>query len=136
MSMTIRNATGPADLRATTQARVGAAQRRADGMVPRAADTVTERRDRTGAQSVEDKGWMNQQSRLTDSASRTVLAQTTASMQPVNSTDNSPATSATARGSSDAAAQGAAAYAAMQQSGASSQADATPPPERTLSLSA
>lgn len=90
MSLAIQNATGPSDLRAMMQARTEAAQRRADGMVPRSADVVAERRDNTGAQSMEDAGWMAMQSRLADSASRTVLAQTTASMQPVTPSDAAP----------------------------------------------
>ncbi|MDX9844867.1 MAG: hypothetical protein RBT42_14065 [Aquabacterium sp.] len=116
MSMAIQNATGPSDLRATMQARAEASQRRPDGMVSRSADVLVEERDRTGAQSVDDAGWMNAQSRLADSASRTVLAQTTASLQPVNPTDVAPATAAAAPDRARVAAQGAATYAAMQQS--------------------
>lgn len=116
MSMAIQNATGPSDLRATMQARAEAAQRRPDGMVSRAADAEPETGDRTGAQSVDDRGWMNAQSRLADSATRTVLAQTTASLQPVNPTYVAPATTA------------AATYAAMQQTGDAARPSPSPSP--------
>ncbi len=134
MSMAIQNATGPSDLRATMQARAETAQRRPDGMVSRSADTVVENRDRTGAQSVDDRAWMNAQSRLADSSSRTVLAQTTASLQPVNPTDASPAAQAAQPERVGKAAQGAATYAAMQQSDAPSADtdDATSAPSLSL----
>ena len=136
MSMAIQNATGPSDLRATMQARSEAAQRRPDGMVSRAADTVVENRERTGAQSVDDGGWMAMQSRLADSASRTVLAQTTASMQPVNPTDASPRALAAAADRTGRAAQGAATYAAMQQGGTTSSAPTNAASPQSLSMRA
>lgn len=136
MTMAIQNATGPSDLRATMQARAEAAQRRPDGMVSRAADMVVENRERTGAQSVDDGGWMAMQSRLADSASRTVLAQTTASLQPVNPTDAAPPTLATATDRAGRAAQGAATYAAMQQTGATMPDAGSATPSQSLSMRA
>lgn len=136
MSMAIQNATGPSDLRATMQARAEAAQRRPDGMVSRAADAVAETRDRTGPQSVDDRGWMNAQTRLADSSTRTVLAQTTASMQPVNPTDVAPPTAAAATDRARMAAQGAATYAAMQQTDDASGASPRSTSQPALSLRA
>ena len=136
MSLAIQNATGPSDLRAMMQARTEAAQRRADGMVPRSAGVVAERRDNTGAQSMEDAGWMAMQSRLADSASRTVLAQTTASMQPVTPSDAAPQAQAAVNDRASMAAQSAATYAAMQQAGVSALTTTDAMRERSLSLRA
>lgn len=136
MPMAIQNATGPSDLRATMQARAEASQRRPDGMVSRSADVVVEERDRTGAQSVDDASWMNAQSRLADSASRTVLAQTTASMQPVNPTDAAPSTATAGTDRARAAAQGTATYAAMQQADEAGRASARATSQPSFSLRA